>query len=81
MSLSPEVAQRLIEERNAACDELRALIRARDDDADFTEATTRQHIHLVRRIAIIDAARSGYGFSALTAAELAWLRGQGVPTE
>ena len=77
--LSSDVAARLIAERDAAHDELRTLLRERGD-GEFTEVAARQHVRLIRRIAIIDAARHGRNFSALTCDEIAWLQAQGVPT-
>ncbi len=78
-TLPPDVAQRLAEERNTAHNGLRALIRERGD-GDFTEAAARQHMRLIRQIAVIDAARHGQDFDALTHDELAWLQAQGVST-
>ena len=49
-------------------------------DGEFTEVAARQHFRLIRRIAIIDAARHGRDVSALTQDELAWLQTQGVST-
>ena len=75
-TLSPEVTKRLTEERDAAADELLALIRERGD-GDFTEVAARHHVHLIRRIAVIDAAMRGR-YYALTPDELVWLQAQGV---
>jgi hypothetical protein len=75
-SLPSDVAARLIEERDAATDGLLALIRERGD-GDFTPQAAQEHIHLIRRLAVIDAALRGRGY-ALTQDELAWLETQGV---
>lgn len=67
----------LLAERDAAFDELKELmisVKGRDMTAEETDI----HIAIIRRISVIDAGRTGHGWSVLTDDDKAWLAERGV---
>ena len=79
--LAPDVARRLLGDRNRTHDELHALIAVREE-REWTRAEDLRHTRLVRHIAVLSSALHGrHRTDALTPDERAWLEAQGVPLD
>jgi hypothetical protein len=79
--LAPDVAQRLLADKDRTYDELLALIAVREE-REWTRAEDLLQTRLVRHIAVLSSALHGrHRTDGLTPDERAWLEAQGVPLD